>query len=970
MNLVRSKLKYYIYGLIIGVIVLGILHSFCFSICLLDTHNLLGISIVTEWSVLIGIGIGNFVHSCQMIKKWRYMEKEEYCLIWGSAFVISIMIYGMFLLSLMQNVLVSIPENIFIAALGIIPISLFVCSFDFLSANANIDLNTKNKYLIDQEIETPEEDCFFKEQVDRFVEDMKRYSGNYVLGIEGPWGIGKTSFANLCCERLKDDNECNFLIYKFNPLNYENSDKVLKNFYMGLISTITEKHFEPEIEALLESYMEKVFTAVSEQTFNKVKMKFYVTKKTEEQIILRLGELLGQLKYKIIVVVDDLDRLDFVTIKKILFLMRNIFSFPNLIFIVCYDVQAILQSAKVNLLGDDIDEQWVVEFIGKYINYTYRIYLETSSIVQFTRQYADMLLQNQSPRGMDFWGPCTDAVNKICEDEHFSNYQRFLGTPRRIKILFQQILRISNNIQYQNTSEDFDGLDIIHLLLIYIYYPNDFRRIYDLETRGESGIYSYSPAKEKIDDHINRLDKLVKKLPNEEKKLFEQLFMQKDILKDHIKNKQRACFNDEMNFAFRFGNRSLTRYLQLITLSEVPEKNDRYSTYTAIFKTQILPCHTADDVAAVFSSNLDIRENLWSVIVFYLSEASVINQISDELLEVLAHVAANQLPEYKLTSDLISFHTKLIIYIRIFLNELAKRTENQAVDDIFNETGVLYQLLYRNLDHYSPLMNLFDALYFKGIIDVRTAGNADIFPLSNALIHAFEPGQPIPEDTEGMAKLELRFISQCIYHAFRVNFGNRNLWHEFNNLPLGNIVEFSSEIPQSQLEIEQKVALFALKLFILYQIGSIKEGLAGYDLNGNGDGLEIRRDFSEYLIEYCFNVSNIPDEACFDFMEFMLISILGNDSFFIAKLKNLRVNNSGQSTISPESLTALMYPPTLNSYWRTNRDTIMNSSVFDGEFFYVNKDTIVDARLVADYIGHSLDYWTSDEQAARWDSLS
>lgn len=33
-------------------------------------------------------------------------------------------------------------------------------------------------------------------------------------------------------------------------------------------------------------------------------------------------------------------------------------------------------------------------------------------------------------------------------------------------------------------------------------------------------------------------------------------------------------------------------------------------------------------------------------------------------------------------------------------------------------------------------------------------------------------------------------------------------------------------------------------------------------------------------------------------------------------------------------------------------------------------DMIVDARLVADYIEYSLDYWTSDEQAARWDSLS
>ena len=104
-------------------------------------------------------------------------------------------------------------------------------------------------------------------------------------------------------------------------------------------------------------------------------------------------------------------------------------------------------------------------------------------------------------------------------------------------------------------------------------------------------------------------------------------------------------------------------------------------------------------------------------------------------------------------------------------------------------------------------------------------------------------------------------------------------------------------------------------------------------------------------------------------MEFMLISILGNDSFFIVKLKNLRVNDNEQSIISPQILTTLMYPTLLMSYWRRNRDIIMSSSVFDGKFFYVNADTIVDARLVADYIGHSLDYWTSDEQAARWNSL-
>ena len=104
-------------------------------------------------------------------------------------------------------------------------------------------------------------------------------------------------------------------------------------------------------------------------------------------------------------------------------------------------------------------------------------------------------------------------------------------------------------------------------------------------------------------------------------------------------------------------------------------------------------------------------------------------------------------------------------------------------------------------------------------------------------------------------------------------------------------------------------------------------------------------------------------------MEFMLISIIKDNLKHVSIINNLSTNNNVPPTISPELLTALMYSPILKSYWRTNRDAIMNSSVFDGKFFYVNVDAIVDARLVADYIGHSLDYWTSDEQAARWDSL-
>ena len=675
MQSIKLELKYSLYGLVVGAMAMIISHGLCFAIAAIDIHHILSALAITAVVLLVCSFIGKILQTSELT---RYLQKKVYCLVFFLSALWSGAVYWVFFAPSVVDVLASVSSTIYQFVLLFLSGTIFICLFCILSKNKEEKIDDVNIYLSDQEVEKSEDDRFFEGQVKQFANDLEMYSSPVVFGIEGPWGIGKSSFSNLCCEQLKKDLNNKLVIYKFNPLSYDDIDKVLKNFYTGLIAAIKKKYFEPEVEALLESYMEKVISALSEQSIQFIKIKITRPTTGTEQIMKKLEKSLANLDYQIFIVIDDLDRLDFINIKKILFLMRNIFSFPNLIFIVCYDMQAILQSAKVNLLGENIDEQWVMEFISKYINYTYRIYLETSSIIQFTRQYADRLLQNQSPRGMDFWGPCTDAVNKICEDEHFSKYQRFLGTPRRIKILFQQILRISNNIQYQNTIEDFSGLDIIHLLLIYIYYPNDFRKIYDLETRGESGIYSYSPAREKIDDHIDRLDKLVKKLPNGEKHLFEQLFMQKDILKDHRKNQKRACFNDEMNFAFRFGNRSLTRYLQLITLSEVPEKNDRYSTYTEILRNKILLCHTVADVEAAFSNYLDIREDLWSVIVFFLNESSVVNQISNGLLEALAQAAANQLPEYKLTSDLISFHTKLIVYIRIFLNELAKRTENQV----------------------------------------------------------------------------------------------------------------------------------------------------------------------------------------------------------------------------------------------------------------------------------------------------
>ncbi|WP_293989356.1 P-loop NTPase fold protein [uncultured Megasphaera sp.] len=985
MQSIKLELKYSLYGLVVGAMAMVISHSLCFAIAAIDIHHIAAVLAITAIALLVYTFIGKILQTSELT---RYLQKKVYCLVFFLSALWSGTVYWVFFAPSVVDVLASVSPTVYQFGLLFLAGTIFICLFCISRKNKEEKTGDINIYLSDQEIEKSEDDRFFGGQVKQFANDLEMYSSPVVFGIEGPWGIGKSSFSNLCCEQLEKDLNNKLVIYKFNPLSYDDIDKVLKNFYTGLIAAIKKKYFEPEVEALLESYMEKVISSLSEQSIQLIKIKIAKTTIGTEQMMKKLEKSLANLDYQIFIVIDDLDRLDFATIKKIFFMMRNVFPFPNLKFIVCYDFEAITQSVKMSGHAPKDAAFWLENFINKYINRTYRIYWKNEQAIQFVHQYAEGLLKRQYVQGLNLWRICGQAVYEICEGEMFSRYQVFLGTPRKIKTLFQQLLRISNTKQYQNAEYDFNGLDIVHLLLIYMYYPSDFRKIYDMETRGISGFYSYSPIGKNEEEHIKYLEGEMQELSCEEKELFKQLFLQENILKNYKNNYSRACFNEKNGNLFAGSEGALARYLNLITLSEIPEENDSYGIYESIFEKEILKCETVDAVGQVFSGHSDIEhlaENLWPLIVFHLDDLSFYDRFSNELLEALALYAAKQLENYKLKTDIISFRTKLIVYIKIFLNKLAQRYSNQAVNReinqavkiLFNEdAGVLHYLLCRNSNNLA-LMDLFDALYLKGVIDIRTEGN-DIFALNDALIRAAESPKGLlnGNNTDKMAKIELRKISQRIYHFFSKKFRNRNLWDEFNNLPLSNIFEFNSELPQEEQVIEQQSALFGLRIFILSQVGNKERGLAGYDVEGSEDNSGIRSDFSQYLVNHCFLVNKNNTEEYkryFNFVEFMLISIMNGDAWSFDRMKHDQKTTSSIFIVSPEGLTCLMAPKDLKDYWLENRENIIksiNTPLFNGKKFYVNHGTVLDAKYAAGVICHSLKYWTSKEQNSRWDNLS
>lgn len=175
-----------------------------------------------------------------------------------------------------------------------------------------------------------------------------------IIGIIGKWGSGKTSFINLVLESLPKEK---YIIVKFNPWNISTRKQLISDFFLQLYNDIgliddTEASKEiaknlkfisqifkplslipiPQI-SLLASGTGKILESVGnifdeyskfqEQDLNKIKQK--------------LNKVLEKLDKKILIVIDDIDRLTDEEIREIFQLVKSIADFKNTIYLLSYD---------------------------------------------------------------------------------------------------------------------------------------------------------------------------------------------------------------------------------------------------------------------------------------------------------------------------------------------------------------------------------------------------------------------------------------------------------------------------------------------------------------------------------------------------------------------------------------------------------------------------------------------------------
>jgi hypothetical protein len=160
------------------------------------------------------------------------------------------------------------------------------------------------------------------------------FDKSFAIGINGRWGLGKTSFIDLLKRNLAEHD---LIEVNFNPWNSSNPKSIIQDFFDTIQQVISPHH--SSLSRLLIQYSNKLITLDDNAISRSIQatVTFATGFESIDSLFNEINDALKKIGKKIIVFIDDLDRLDKEEIIEVIRLMRNTANFHNTFFIVAYD---------------------------------------------------------------------------------------------------------------------------------------------------------------------------------------------------------------------------------------------------------------------------------------------------------------------------------------------------------------------------------------------------------------------------------------------------------------------------------------------------------------------------------------------------------------------------------------------------------------------------------------------------------
>ena len=371
----------------------------------------------------------------------------------------------------------------------------------------------------------------------------RRNKESYVIGIDGPWGSGKTSFLNLILEEIPQDK---FSIYRFNPWVLGSHENLVKSFLKGLADILsTSLPWHSRGYAHFKKYTQEVTSASISVPHLPLGLTVSKNETTLEKLKKDINKKIEASGKTILIVVDDLDRLDPEDIRIVMKTIKAIADFEHTIFLVAYDrsiIASYLNQTEHGFLGN--------EYLKKIINVNYYLPIPDQGDVW------EILFSNLNELLKKHFG--TDDVDNRRWGEIFhGGIDKFLINIRDIKLLLNSL-----DITLPALSmSDVNPVDVVAIETLRVFVPEIYGKIAgnrDLFAGGILDVFD-QPRNEKKD----RVQEVINLAPEDKrpaaKTILKHLFPRTDSTgyggeweEIWIKEK-RVCSHEKFPFYFQFG---------------------------------------------------------------------------------------------------------------------------------------------------------------------------------------------------------------------------------------------------------------------------------------------------------------------------------------------------------------------------------------------------------------------------------
>lgn len=351
----------------------------------------------------------------------------------------------------------------------------------------------------DKPITKKEEDVLGRKKfVENFNDILTSYkdTDSLTIGLYGKWGSGKTSIINLTTTKLEEQK---YKVIHFNPWNFKGQDELIQCFFKEFYNQLDMVNYH-KIFTKLGNFFKRIAQVLSFGKYVPIISPYATTiaplikeygetlenltyKKSLEEIKIKISKKLLKLDKKIIVFIDDVDRLSDIEICQIFQLVKLLADFKNVIYVLAMDKDVVVSALQ------NSQKEHAEEYIEKII----QLPINMPDVSQLKVQNVLVEKLNTICNNLNAFLPTRN--NDLARTSFWQQFLNLRDVHRYLNVFIPKFEALKNNI---------DMHDFCIMTLLEIKYP-DVRNFIFKNQEKFTGVFYYYSSDEKEKKRIKEI---------------------------------------------------------------------------------------------------------------------------------------------------------------------------------------------------------------------------------------------------------------------------------------------------------------------------------------------------------------------------------------------------------------------------------------------------------------------------------